>query len=128
MIVGTGGDEDENKSGIESNVKGDKPSSGAPSPIETTPLDCDGLFSGEFGKFLKDAWRLIKFVVPILIIGLAIADFVKAISSQDENEIKKAANKLVKRLVIGVLLFVLPLIIDFLLNMAGIEFGTCDIR
>ena len=135
-IIGSGGSGDTNISGIESSVKGDESGSGDNSgdgsggdtTINTSPLDCDGIFSGAFGDFLKEVWKLIKFVVPILVIGLAIVDFLKAMSSHDEAEVKKASSKLVKRLVIGVLIFVLPIVIELLLQWAGIEYGTCNIR
>ena len=126
-INGYGTDSDANSSGVDSSVGGDTIKPVAP-PIETKPLECNGIFQGAFGNFLYEAWKLIKFAVPVLIIALAIADFVKALTSHDEAEVKKAANKLVKRLIIGALLFVLPTIVEFLLRAAGIPFGTCDIK
>lgn len=127
-IFGSGGDEDPNKSGVTSTIEGDVKGDSSGSTITTTDLDCDGIFTGRLGQFLMEAWKLIKFAVPILIIAFAIVDFIKAMSSHDEAEVKKAANKLVKRLVIGVLVFVLPTIIEYVLGLAGIEFGTCGIK
>ncbi len=127
-IIGSGGNNDSNSSGSEG-IKGDEPYTPLPPiEIETGPLDCDGIFQGPLGDFLKEAWKLIKFAVPILILALSIVDFLKSISAHDEAEVKKAANKLVKRLIIGVIIFVLPTIIELLLHIAGFEFGTCDIR
>lgn len=127
-ILDSGGNIDNNYSGI-NGIEGDEPYTPLPPvEIETGPLDCNGIFQGPFGDFLKEIWKLIKFAVPILIIALSIVDFIKSISAHDESEIKKATNKLLKRLMIGVLVFVLPTIIEFLLHMAGIEFGTCNIK
>ena len=52
----------------------------------------------------------------------------KALTAQSQDEVKKATNKLVKRLIIGVLIFVLPTILEFVLKLAGIEFGVCAIK
>lgn len=128
-IIGVGGNEDQNTSDVENGITGDEPTTDSKTPpIEIKPLNCSGLFSNSFGNFLFEAYKLIKFAVPILIIGLSIVDFIKALSSQDESEVKKASSKLVKRLVIGVLIFVLPMIIEYLLGLAGIKWGTCDIK
>ena len=89
--------------------------------------DC-GIFSGRLGDFLKTILSFIRFAVPIIIIGLGIMDFLKATASQDNNEIKKAATKLVKRMVIGIIIFVLPTLIELILRLADIKYGTCGIR
>lgn len=79
----------------------------------------------EFGKFLKQIFQIIKILVPIIIIGLAVVDFVKAMAAQKQDEVKNAFNKLVKRLIIGAIIFVLPTLIDVLLEIAGITSNTC---
>lgn len=93
----------------------------------TGTLDGKKLFGGEFGKFLKKTYNLIKFAVPIIIIAMSIIDFIKATVSQDQKEINKAASKLVKRLAIGVLIFVLPTILEFLFKIASVDSGLYGI-
>lgn len=127
-IVDVGGNEDPNKSGVSSDIDGDVKATDNDTTIKTSDLDCNGIFKGRLGQFLMETWKLLKFAVPILIIGFAIVDFIKAMSSHDDSEVKKAANKLVKRLVIGVLFFVLPTLIEFILGLADIEFGVCGIK
>ena len=95
--------------------------------FEIGDTDCSGIFKGEFGAFLKQIYSLIKFIVPIIILAFALIDFLKAIAASDPAEIKKAAIKLVKRMVIGVAIFILPTLLELLLAAAGVEFGTCDI-
>lgn len=90
-------------------------------------INC-GIFNGEFRKFLEMILSVIRFAVPIIIIGLGIMDFIKATAAQDASEIKKASAKLVKRLIIGVIIFLLPTLIDLILDLAGIEYGTCNIK
>lgn len=81
--------------------------------------------SGDLGNFIKYAFHVVKFAVPVLIIGLGIVDFIKAMTAQSQDEVKKASNKLVKRLIIGACIFVLPTIIDFLLEVAEVNTELC---
>lgn len=80
---------------------------------------------GRTGIFLKEIFHLTKFIVPIIIIGFGLFDFIKAITAQSQDEIKKAMNKLVKRLIIGICIFVLPTVLDFLLKLADINSELC---
>ncbi len=96
--------------------------------LETSDLDCNGIFAGNFGTLLKQILSFIRFLAPILIIGLSIIDFIKATASQDDSEIKKAANKLVKRMVIGTIIFILPTLLELIFYLAGIDYGTCGVK
>lgn len=87
--------------------------------------DTDIMCKGEFGAFLKQLFALIKFAVPVLVLGLSVADYVKAMLNQSQEEIKKASSRLVKRLIIGAVIFVLPTLIDYILKLAGINSNTC---
>lgn len=119
-ITGKGTDADKNQSGTY-----EKPD--IEMGFDTEELECSGIFSGKLGTILKQILNIVKFLVPILIIGLSIVDFVKALAAQSQDEIKKASQKLVKRLIIGIVIFVLPTLLEFLLKQAGIEFGICDL-
>lgn len=89
---------------------------------------CDGIFNHKFGQIIKEALNFLKFIVPIIIIGLTIVDFIKAVVSQDDKEVNKAGNKLIKRIIIGVVIFLVPTILELILNLAGIPYGTCGIK
>lgn len=93
--------------------------------IVTKKLDSNNaLCYGKFGFFLNQLFKLVRFAVPVIIIALTIVDFVKAMSAQNQDEIKKAFNKLISRIIVGVIIFVLPTLIDFLIGIANPEFGT----
>lgn len=83
------------------------------------------LCSGEFGKMLKELTLLVKFSVPILIIIFSIVDFSKAILSQNQDDLKKSSNKLIKRVIIGLIVILLPTLINVLLYLAGIDAEIC---
>lgn len=68
-----------------------------------------------------------KYIAPILVIILSILDFIKAIAAQNDDDMKKAQGKFVKRLIVAALLFLLPLIINFMLKTFGLYNSACDI-
>ena len=57
-----------------------------------------------------------KYFAPVLVIILSILDFIKAIAAQKDEDMKKAQERFIKRLIAAVLLFMLPLIIYFVLD------------
>lgn len=91
-------------------------------------VTCDGLLSGKFGQMVRSTLNFLKFIVPIIIIGFTIVDFIKAVVSQDNKEINKAGNKLIKRIIIGIVIFLVPTILEIVLDLAGIPYGTCGIK
>lgn len=64
--------------------------------------------------------KWVRYLVPILLIVLSVLDFIKAIASDSEDEIRKVGSKFVKRLIVSALIFILPLILEFLLGIFGI--------
>lgn len=68
-----------------------------------------------------------KYIAPALIIILTMLDFIKAIASQNDDDMKKAQSKFIKRLIIAALLFLLPLIINFILQTFGFYSAKCDV-
>lgn len=73
--------------------------------------------------------KILKIVAPLLVVGLTIFEFVKAIArSEIDGEAKKLGMRLVKRLIIAVILFFLPVLVNQIMIMANIwdENGTCD--
>lgn len=65
------------------------------------------------GTFLK----ILKIVVPILIIILGSVDFGKAVISDDQKAISKSAQSLGKRLIAGIIIFFIPTIINVVFNV-----------
>ena len=69
---------------------------------------------------------IIKIVVPLLIMVLGMLDFGKAIVSNDEKAINKAAASLGRRLLAGILIFFLPGLIMSLLDVVGLDLGEYE--
>ena len=81
-----------------------------------------------FGYVLKDLQYIFdyaKFLVPIIVIGLSSYDFIKAVTSKEAKGVNKALNILLKRLALAVVFFFLPILLNILFNMIGINTDTC---
>lgn len=84
--------------------------------------------SQEIVAFVYNILKWIKYIAPVIVIILSILDFIKAIAAQDDDAMKKAQGKFVKRLIAAALLFLLPLIIDYLLDVFNLNNESCNIN
>lgn len=85
--------------------------------------DCDTCYSllgTEMSKLVKNLFKFIQYLGPVLIAALSIMDFIKAAASGDDGQLKKASSRLMKRIICGILLFFVPLICSLLLDLGGI--------
>lgn len=76
--------------------------------------------------FLQQIYNVMKFGAPLLTIVLTIMDFIKAVSSQDNDQLKKSAKRAIIRVALCLVLFIIPVLINFLFPLFGWN-GTCDI-
>lgn len=84
-------------------------------------FDCKNAVNNLLGKdmvnILKDAFLAIKIVVPILIVVLIMKDMIVAVTSGDEKNMKKAQKTAVTRIIIGILVFLVPVVVNALLSL-----------
>lgn len=73
-----------------------------------------------------------KWVIPLIIIILGMIDFSKAVISNDEKALSVATTSLIKRFIVGVIVFLLPTIVMAILKGVKVtngiesnEFGAC---
>lgn len=66
--------------------------------------------------YLMVAFNIIKYISILLTIGFSIMDFIQATTSHEEDQLKKAMQNSIKRLVLCIVLFVLPILIEFVLQ------------
>ena len=83
--------------------------------------------SDDIVSMIYNVIKWAKYIVPVLVIILSILDFIKAIAAQNDDEMKKAQGRFVKRLIVAALLFLIPLIINFALKTFGMYNSSCDI-
>ena len=94
---------------------------------------CESVFgdpsdTDSFAYYLKQILRLIQFLGPLLCAVLTVIEFVKAVASQDKELLSKASKKTVIRIVLALILFFVPLIVDLLFDNVLGWYGTCGIE
>ncbi len=90
-------------------------------------VNSDGT-TNQLYELVQEAFTFIKILTPILVGVLSLVDYIKAITSSSDDEVKKATQRTIKRLVIGVLLFFLPFLLDLLFDIFGLtDVSRCGI-
>lgn len=81
--------------------------------------NCEDLIGEDLMDQLNGYMTIIRILIPILLIVFGMVDFGKAVLAQDEQNMKKAQSTFMKRLIIGVIIFFVPTIINLLLHLAN---------
>lgn len=137
-VYDTGGENDTNRSTIDSNgnvVDNNKTYTNNDNlnNLNQKYDDCSQLIDtqteGSFGWLLQKLLNYIKIAGPILVVLLSALDFIKAIASSEEDAFKKAQSRLVVRLVAALALFLVPTFVELLLGLInGINDPTCGLK
>lgn len=61
--------------------------------------------------------RIVRYAVPALLVILSIIDYIKAIASDSDDEIKKTNGRVIKRMIAAALVFLVPFLLEFILNL-----------
>lgn len=104
---------------------------------EDVEVDCNAIFGSKDDpnsiRYLIDKiLQYPRIIVPILVIIFGILDFAKAVIAGKEDDMKKAQKTFIKRLVIGVAFFFIPIFVDIIMDLAdivweGLGYTSCDI-
>lgn len=91
-------------------------------------LGCDGIFgdpnkTDSLANLIRDVLNIFRIVAPILVLVLGSLDLFMAMASSSEDKMKKAQANFIKRIVMGVCLFFVPSIINFILDIASQAMG-----
>ena len=91
---------------------------------------CSELIGKETRKLINEVMKWIRISVPILLIGLGILDFTRAAFSKNEDDMKKIREKFIKRIIAAVLVFLVPIFVNLILDLANsvwnnISSATC---
>lgn len=85
--------------------------------------DCSSL--GNFKGDLENIFKAFKIVAPILTLALSSFEFLSAITSKQAEGLKGATKKFTTRLILVVILYFLPIILDLILDIAFPGASTC---
>lgn len=89
---------------------------------------CTGLFgsvtqkpeagkAGSLAFYISFVFRIIKYIGIIILVVLSVMDFTGALASHDDEQLKKAMNKVLVRLALCIALFLLPILIDLIMSL-----------
>jgi len=70
---------------------------------------------------VNEVLNYVKVLGPILVVILSSIDFIKVIIKSDDEAMAKAQKKLIMRLILALLLFLIPSIVQTLLGVFGIS-------
>ena len=94
--------------------------------------NCEGLFGDpdddeSFAHLLQIAFTIMKFAGPLLCIIFSSIEFVKAVVADDKDALTKATKKSITRVVLALVMFFVPVLVDFLFPLLGF-YGTCGLK
>lgn len=95
--------------------------------IDEGDYNCTTLIDEELLKIISELWGIIQIVCPIIVLIFGGLDFGKAVMSEDKDALKKAGSTFMKRCIILVIIFLLPYLVRFALNIIGINGEICGI-
>ncbi len=77
----------------------------------------------EVRKWISISLNFVKYAALILVIVLGTIDFIKAAASGEPDSMKKAGQSFIKRVVAVIILFLLPMLVELILNLINL-YGT----
>ena len=84
-------------------------------------VDCNGIFTKEALDLISDILGWFRILAPVALIVLVAVDFGQAVLSQDNDALKKASSKIIKRAIATVALFFIPTFVRVLINLPGVR-------
>ncbi len=103
-------------------------------PLQTGDLNCETIFYNadgskkEIKKILDNVFIIIEIAAPVIAIILSVLDYLKAIASGSNIEIKKVNTRTIKRIIFAVLIIFLPYLLDLIFNILGLyDISRCNI-
>lgn len=90
---------------------------------------CESGENCEPAFYIQAVFNVMKYVAIILLIVLSSMDFLGAVTSSDDGAMKKAMNKCIKRLIICVIIFFVPTILEYIFTWVKVYTpSTCGIK
>lgn len=79
-----------------------------------------GIFGNTIVGIIKNIYGYFKWIIPTLIVILSMLDFFKVVGTGKDDDFKKAQNNLIKRIILGIVFFLIPTLISMIINFSGI--------
>ena len=98
-----------------------------PSYVPDNTLDNNSEVCGFLGNedsktvaIFRKLYKYLKVLIPVLIILLGIVDFIKVVVTGKDDDMKKAINRFVKRIIVAVIFVLVPVLIQLFINISGL--------
>ena len=126
-------EKDDYKSKIDSNYS--KSQSGFNKAIDDLSLEvadnssfksCQDILGANVYKILQKFFKMIYVIVPFLVLVLGMLDLGKAVLSSKEDEMRSARKRFTKRIAMGLLVFIVPTIINILFYVVNFAKDPSD--
>lgn len=79
-------------------------------------LSCNRIINDDLKAVIQTVLLWTRILIPILLIILVAVDFSQAVISQDQDAIKKAISKTIKRSIAALAVFFIPFLVSLMLN------------
>lgn len=86
---------------------------------------CESLLGENLKNDLEQVLKIIRVAGPLIVVFLTSMEFIVAITGKDDDAIKKCTQKLMTRLILIVVLFFLPILLNLLLSFLDNKYTTC---
>ncbi len=95
-----------------------------PNKVMAANFTCNALgddikIDNQLANIVRYVILIMQILVPVLLVILGLIDFVKAIASQKDDEIKKGQQIFLKRVIAGILVFFVIAIVKFVISVVA---------
>lgn len=80
---------------------------------------CSNSIDPMFPNFTSLLIKIIRYIVPVILIILGILDLVKAIIASDSTKMKSSVGLFVRRIIYSLLIYFMVAIVQFIVNTLG---------
>ena len=81
--------------------------------------DCSEVYGGGIQEWINNAFMFAKYIGLALVVILTTMDFLKVVAGDKDDGLKNAFNRFIKRCIAVFLLFLTPVIINFVFDILG---------
>ena len=93
--------------------------------VEDIKTSCDDMLGADLINIFKDFWAYILIAGAILLVVMSLIVIAKSITGSDEKAIKNLFAKIIKRIIGLAMLFLLPVIVEYLISWINPNLGIC---
>lgn len=92
--------------------------------VDIDSADCESLLGDKTNPshpayFVNYAFNIVKYIAILVLILFSMLDYGKAVISKDEDAVKKATANSIKRLIYCIIIFLIPGLISYLMELSG---------